>query len=347
VVDLLADAGVNGLMDDQVPIRRLQLTRGDISVDREMARPAWVVPRTVFDERLVTAARTVGADLVRHQVRGIEQGADTVVLDNAMEARVVVGADGAHSVVRRAVGAGTGPVAVAIRGYAPTRRDRSGAQVIVFGTERAPSYAWSFDRGDGTANVGYGEVLGAHRDRPNRALLMMQLDRLLPGAGTGGRDWRAHLLPLSTWRGPHRGRGRVLLAGDAAGLVNPLTGEGIFYAVATGLNAGRAAASALAADGGQSAARRQAGLDRALLRGHLRHTDLARRLCFSGRVLDAGLGAASRDQRVFDDVVELGLGTGRITTALGRGLLLGLAAGPLARRRSGTNHTEETSACAS
>ena len=347
VVDLLAEAGVTGLMDNQVPVRRLQLSRADISVDREMARPAWVVPRTVFDDRLVTAARAAGADLVRRQIRGIEQREETVVLDNSVEASVVVGADGAHSVVRRAGGAGTGPVAVAIRGYAPTLRDRTGAQVIVFGTERSPSYAWSFDRGDGNANVGYGEVLSAQRDRPNRALLMMQLDRLLPGAATGGRDWRAHLLPLSTWRGPHRGRGRVLLAGDAAGLVNPLTGEGIFYAVGTGLNAGRAAAAALAADGGESAARRQAGLDRALLRAHFRHTNLARRLCFSDRVLDAGLGAAARDQRVFDDVVELGLGTGRITTTIARGLLLGLAAGSLTRRSSGTDHTEETSACAS
>ncbi len=39
----------------------------------------------------------------------------------------------------------------------------------------------------------------------------------------------------------------MLLVGDAAGLVNPMTGEGIYYAVATGIAAGRAAAGALVA----------------------------------------------------------------------------------------------------
>lgn len=321
VIDLLTATGVTGLMDDQVPVRRLRLNRRHLSVERTMARPAWVVPRTVFDHRLVSEASSRGADLLRHRVRNIKEGANTVVLDDAVEARVVVGADGAHSVVRRAVGAGDGPMAVAIRGYAPTGRDAAGAQVIVFGTYRQPSYAWSFDLGNGTSNVGYGELLTPGGGRPSRALLMEQLETLLPGSTDGGRGWRGHQLPLSTWRGPHRGSGRVLLAGDAAGLVNPMTGEGIFYAVATGLHAGRAAAESLAADDGATAARRQQRLDRAMLASHLRHTDLAARLCRSGAVLDAGLRAAAADQRVFDDLVELGLAKGRISATMARGLL--------------------------
>lgn len=321
VVDLLTAAGVTGLMQDQVPVHRLRLTRRHLSVDRTMERPAWVVPRTVFDHRLVTEACSRGADLLRHRVRRLEVGTSTVVLDETVEARVVVGADGAHSILKRAVGAGEGPMAVAIRGYAPTGRDRSGAQAIVFGTHRQPSYAWSFDLGNGTSNVGYGELLTPGGERPSRALLMVQLETLLPGSTDGGRGWRGHQLPLSTWRGPHRGSGRVLLAGDAAGLVNPMTGEGIFYAVATGLHAGRAAAESLAADGGATAARRQQRLDRAALAGHLCHTDLAARLCRSGAVLDAGLRAAAADQHVFDDLVELGLANGRISATMACGLL--------------------------
>ena len=131
---------------------------------------------------------------------------------------------------------------------------------------------------------------------------------------------RAHRLPLSTQR-PRQPDGRVLLAGDAASLINPLTGEGIFYAVATGLHAGRSAAESLSADGGASAVHRQRMLDRSLLAGHLRHTDLAARLCRSGAVLDAGLRAAAADQRVFDDLVELGLAGGRISATMAGGLL--------------------------
>ena len=324
VVDLLGSAGVTGLVDEQRPVRRLRLTRDDLTVDRAMARPAWVVPRAVLDHRILEGARRAGAHVVRHRVRSVATDGSRVRVDDRHEGRVVVGADGAHSEVRRALGLRRAPRALAIRGYAPTPPGRAGVQVIAFGTSRQPSYAWSFDRGDGLSNVGYGELLTDARARPSKAELMEQLDRLLPGAGDGGTEWRGFPLPLSTarWR---PGTGRVLLAGDAAGLVNPMTGEGIYYAVATGLAAGRAAAEAIRADGGTSTGARYRRAVRPLLARHLRHTAAAARLCLHGRVLDAGIRAASRDQRVFDDLVELGLARGRITTTMARGLVSALA----------------------
>ena len=60
---------------------------------------------------------------------------------------------------------------------------------------------------------------------------------------------------------------------------------------------------------------------RELLSQHLRHTAAAARLCRHGSVLDAGIRAAARDQRVFDDLVELGLGGGLITPRVVRGLI--------------------------
>ena len=72
VFDLLAEVGVTGIVDDWTPVRRFALTRGEVGVDREMARPNWVVPRTVFDQRLVEAAQAAGAQLVRRRVRGLE-----------------------------------------------------------------------------------------------------------------------------------------------------------------------------------------------------------------------------------------------------------------------------------
>jgi flavin-dependent dehydrogenase len=207
-------------------------------------------------------------------------------------------------------------MALAIRGYAPPAGDRRAEQVIAFGTGPRPSYAWSFDRGDGLANVGYGELLASNRS-PTRAVLMQRLEALLPGSTDAGTAWRAHHLPLSSWTWPHPD-GRVLLAGDAAGLVNPLTGEGIYYAVATGLLAGRAAAAAVRDGMPPGATYRRAS--RALLAWHLRHTAAAAGLTRSGRVLDAGIRAAAADQRVFDDLVEMGLGQGLITPAIVRGL---------------------------
>ncbi len=248
VFDRLARIGVTGVEAGWTPLTRLELARGSSSVARPMARPVHVIPRQVFDARLVERAVDVGATLVKHRVTTVEVTEDAVVLDGRYRAPVVVAADGAHSVLRDHLGLAGGKRALAIRGYAPTPPDRSGLQVIRYGDRRQPSYAWSFDRGDGLANIGYGELLPEDRtdDPPNRALLLEQLERLLPGSVATGDDWKAHHLPLSswTWEQPD---GRILLTGDAAHLINPMTGEGIYYAVATGITAGRAISQAFRA----------------------------------------------------------------------------------------------------
>jgi flavin-dependent dehydrogenase len=155
-----------------------------------------------------------------------------------------------------------------------------------------------------------------------------RLEALLPGSTAGARSWRGHHLPLSAARsGREQPGGRVLFAGDAAGLVNPLTGEGIYYAVATGALAGRLAvgtraAEAPAAEAPGAAYRRAV---RRLLRTNLASTAGAAAMASTPRVLSAGLRAAAADQAVFDDLVELGLGRGRITAGLATGLVRGLA----------------------
>jgi geranylgeranyl reductase family protein len=321
VDDLLASVGVHGLLADLVPVRRLELQHSGVTVSREMARAAYVVPRTTLDARLLTAATAAGASFRRQRVRSVRLGTDSAQVEN-LTSRVVVGADGAHSVVRRAVGGRPSPrTALAVRGYAPVRPVDAGKQTIVFGTARQPSYAWSFDRGDGLANVGYGELLHAGRPALPRAQLVEQLERLLPGSTVDGASWRGHHLPLSTWtwRQPD---GRCLLVGDAAHLINPVTGEGIYYAVATGILAGRAAAAALREDGGGTAGSRHRRAVRNLLGRHLKHTSVVRGLITTPAVARAGIRAAAADQRVFDDLVELGLAQGRVTprtaTALAR-----------------------------
>jgi flavin-dependent dehydrogenase len=248
------------------------------------------------------------------------------VLDGRFRAPVVVGADGAHSVLRAHLGRPDGRRALAIRGYAPTPPERRGTQVIRYGDRRQPSYAWAFDRGDGLSNVGYGELLPRDRtdDPPNRALLLDQLDRLLPGTVERGGQWKAHHLPLSgwTWEQPD---GPVLLAGDAAGLINPMTGEGIYYAVATGITAGRATAQAFRAAAPGNAGMLHRRAVRVLLGRHLKHTWTAARLSESATVVEGGIRAARRDGRVFDELVELGLGDGRISRHLVGHLVGGVA----------------------
>lgn len=327
-LDVLTGLGAADVVTGWAPVRRLELSRGGHRVARRLARPVWVIPRTVFDARLVDRAVAAGATLTRHRVRKLRRRAGAVEIDEAFVAKVVIGADGAHSVVRRSLGGRTGGLrALAIRGYAPTPPLRRGQQVIRYGDRSQPSYAWAFDRGDGLSNVGYGELADQPGAPLTRRLLLDQLARLIPGAETG-TDWRAHPLPLSGWGwGAGQPDGPLLLAGDAAGLVNPMTGEGIYYAVATGALAGRSAVDALAEGRPTTAGSRHRAAVRRLLDRHLRHTWVAARLSRYPRVVEAGISGAARSQGVFDALVELGLGDGRITPRLAAGLGHGVVAG--------------------
>lgn len=117
--------------------------------------PARVVPRAVFDARLVDAVTARGGELVQRRVRRLEQRPGYVVLDGEVAARVVIGADGANSVVRRHLGPTAERMAVAIRGYAPTGA-ADGELLVAVVEQHCPAYAWSFPTGEGTSNIGFG-----------------------------------------------------------------------------------------------------------------------------------------------------------------------------------------------
>ncbi len=326
VLDVIGPLGAGDVVEGWTPLQQLELSCGRRTVRGRMARPGWVIPRQVFDARLVDRAVAAGAHLVQHRVREVRVEPDEVVLDGHIQAQVVVAADGAHSAVRSALASPRrGRRAIAMRGYAPTAPGRAGSQVIRYSEGRPqPSYAWAFDRGDGMSNVGYGELVD-DGPRPSRGQLLERLESLLPGTVDQAVRWRGHHLPLSGWGWKaEQPDGPVLYVGDAAGLINPITGEGIYYAVATGALAGRGAMTVVAGGEPLTAGRRHRTAVRRLLERHLHHTWVAARMTRRPAVVEAGITAANRDQRTFDDLVELGLGRGRLTPRLGAALTTGL-----------------------
>jgi menaquinone-9 beta-reductase len=314
-VRVLDALGASSALGGYPRVSRFELSDGHVVVRAPLRGVTYTVPRRVFDDRLRAAAVVAGARVKRHHVRRLERRGEHVVLDGALAARVVVAADGANSRIRRLLGYDRNPehaLAVAMRGYAPVGGPLD--QRIMLDDAHWPAYGWSFAIGDGTANVGWGTTVAALRRLSSGAALRGTFERRVAAvAGGPVHDLRAHHLPLSTWR-PPLFDGGVLLAGDAASLINPLSGEGIFYALLSGALAGRAAVAT--ATPGPSYAR---ALRRRLGR-HLRHTRVASAMLDVPPVRRAGVRAAATPL-AFHDLTELALGDGCITPTLAGALL--------------------------
>ncbi len=337
----LAALGVPDAARDFMPVGRLRL-RSPLGreVVAEPREAAYCIPRKVFDARLVDAATARGALLIRRRIRSLTVTADGVELAPDLTAKVVIAADGANSTIRRLLQLPSNPphtCALAMRGYAIAAPEPEGVpeQLIEMVAAGWPAYAWSFPISGpgsvGRANVGFGLLRSSLSERQGegsgRAALEGPLAELLPAQPADPPTLRAHPLPLSTFR-PRQPGGRVLLVGDAASLINPLTGEGIYYAVLSGRLAGEAAVS----PGGQAAGRAYRRALRRELGLHLATTSVLSRLSRSPELFDAGLALASRDEAAMDALVEVGLGRGTLPPLLmwrllRRAVVIGAASG--------------------
>jgi digeranylgeranylglycerophospholipid reductase len=206
-----------------------------------------IIDRARFDALLAGDARAAGAT-VHTGIAVAEVAADGHVRlsdGTSLQPRAIVGADGPRSLVGRAIAQPNRALVrarqIRVRLRAPLESAR------VFLAARYPgSYGWLFPRGR-EANVGCGVAIEAHRALGRLladlavALARASIVEPEPIGRTGGT------IPVGGIVGPTGWLGRVpvLLAGDAAGLANPVTGAGIAAAVLSGTLAGEAAAAAV------------------------------------------------------------------------------------------------------
>lgn len=243
----------------------------------------YILDRSRFEPALAAEAGRAGAEMrVGTEAVGLERrgGGWRVSLqgprgDAAVDARIVIAADGVEALVARWAGLDT---------RVPARDMESCAQYVVsnitfdpdaiylhFGHRVAPGgYAWVFPKDVGVANVGLGIVALRADGRPARAWLDDYMARYFPDGVTTGYTVGGVIVHPTIRRTVADG---LIVCGDAAHMVNPLSGGGIVNAMKAGRLAAHTAVQAIAT-GDTSAARLQAYHDewmRMLGNDHLRY----------------------------------------------------------------------------
>ena len=216
---------IDPVVEDTVDRLECRLHYGPRFVRAARAPLAYMTQRKRLDHLLLQQAAQAGAE-VRDGVKVTDVRANALTVDGAdVQARIVIGADGCNGTTARALDLGGEIVhGVALEANFPHDARFAHAMVLELGVVRG-GYGWVFPKGD-HINLGVG---GDESEAPS---LREQLRRLCdmhgidPDAAT---DTRGYRLPLRR-AGSRLARGTTAVIGDAAGLVDPFSGDGMYEA---------------------------------------------------------------------------------------------------------------------
>jgi menaquinone-9 beta-reductase len=210
----------------------------------------YVSPRMDFDDLLFQHAKTLNnihcfEDCAAEKIEYIKDAVCVTTKNIEFHARMIIGADGAHSVVAKQLADipvdkahYSGGLRVYYEGVTGFADDN--LIELHFFKEVIPGYLWLFPLADGKANVGIGMLSSAiSKKKINLKEVLQQLITTQPHLQERFKNAKAletvkgYGLPLGSKKRNISGD-RFLLAGDSAGLIDPFTGEGIANAIRSG-----------------------------------------------------------------------------------------------------------------
>ena len=226
------------IFSDELPrknIEEITIYFGDRnSVKVVPQRPLAIVSRKDLGQSLLNEAVRCGVRVLQERVTNLqlEKNRWRVSTKNqAIEADFVVGADGATSFVRRSLGTPLSPqdLCITLGYYIPGDVPPA---IKIFFVQSLEGYIWSFPRPN---HVSYGLISRSGPGRTARAkeLLSNFISADLGAEAMQHAEFYSAPVPCLTpasWRSNVIGGNRWALVGDAAGLTDPITGEGIYFA---------------------------------------------------------------------------------------------------------------------
>ena len=285
----------------------------------------YVIPRIDLDNRILNLAKDLDVDVFEgYSFVSFEKDLDNKLVveikngDNITKlgTKILVGADGANSRVRKQLNVNTNSdwhKAIAIRAYidSPNYLEIFKERTLMFeiNVSAEKGYAWAFPSKGNLLNIGIGVPLNIFKkEKLDINVLLQDFITQLTNRGVvveNIRDEKSYLLPFASSRPKFRNDINVALIGDASSMINPMSGEGIFYGMEAGYLLAKNTYNLIdspellkgIADYEKAFSKR--------FRKHYLSCALARLLLQSPFMTKRLLKVASNDQNTIDFVVEL------------------------------------------